>query len=91
MHVQIVSLSTGKSGPTFILALGMWAGAEMGGFKQLEDDLPADSLEQLGRNCHWQLELARKQSSLSNNSVCVASCAKHMFVLKPPKHATAQA
>ena len=64
MHVQIVSLSTGKSGPTFILALGMWAGAEMGGFKQLEDDLPADSLEQLGRNCHWQLELAQKQSSL---------------------------
>ena len=36
----------------------------MRGFRQLEDDLPADSLEQLGRTCHWQLELAQKQSYL---------------------------
>jgi len=47
-HVmKVVSLSTGKSGPEIILALGTWAGTEMGGFKQLENDLPADSLEQL--------------------------------------------
>jgi len=47
-HVmKVVSLSTGESGPEIILALGTWAGTEMGGFKQLENDLPADSLEQL--------------------------------------------
>ena len=46
-HVmKVVSLSTGKSGPEIILALGTWAGTDMGGFKQLEDDLPGDSLEQ---------------------------------------------
>ena len=45
--MKVVSLSTGESGPEIILALGTWAGTEMGGFKQLENDLPADRLEQL--------------------------------------------
>ena len=48
--MQVVSLSTSKSGPEIRLALGTWAGNEMGGFKQLDNDLPADSLEQLEKD-----------------------------------------
>ena len=44
--ITVVSLSTGKSGPEVILALGTWAGTDMGGFKQLENDFAVDSLEQ---------------------------------------------
>ena len=48
--MQVVSLSTSKSGPEIRLALGTWAGTEMGGFKQLDTDLPVDSLEQLEKD-----------------------------------------
>lgn len=44
--MKVVSLSIGKSGPEVILTLGTWAGADMGGFKQLENDFAVDSLEQ---------------------------------------------
>lgn len=46
-HVmKVVNLSTGESGPEIILALGTWAGTDMGGFKQFENDFAVDSLEQ---------------------------------------------
>ena len=48
--MQVVSISTSKSGPEIRLASGTWAGTEMGGFKQLDTDLPADSLEQLEKD-----------------------------------------
>ncbi len=45
-----VSLSTSKSSPEISLALGTLAGTEMGGFQQLDNDLRADSLEQLEKD-----------------------------------------
>ncbi len=47
-HVmKVVSLSSSKSGPEIIMALGMRAGTAIGGFKQLETDLAAGRVEQL--------------------------------------------
>ncbi|KAL3150070.1 hypothetical protein ABBQ38_013416 [Trebouxia sp. C0009 RCD-2024] len=38
-HVmKIISMTTGKSGPEIILALGTWAGTELGGLAQLQSD-----------------------------------------------------
>ena len=45
--MEVVSLSISKSGPEIRLALDTRAGTGMGGLKQLDNDLPADSLEQL--------------------------------------------
>ncbi|KAL3130609.1 hypothetical protein ABBQ38_008003 [Trebouxia sp. C0009 RCD-2024] len=38
-HVmKVISMTTGKSGPEIILALGTWAGTELGGLAQLQSD-----------------------------------------------------
>lgn len=59
-HVaKVVNLSTSKFGPKVLLALGTWAGTHIGGFKHLENDLPADSIRQLKED--FQL-VAQKQS-----------------------------
>ncbi|KAL3160825.1 hypothetical protein ABBQ38_009230 [Trebouxia sp. C0009 RCD-2024] len=36
--MKIISMTTGKSGPEIILALGTWAGTELGGLAQLQSD-----------------------------------------------------
>ncbi|KAL0030210.1 hypothetical protein WJX77_003014 [Trebouxia sp. C0004] len=45
-HVmKVISMTTGKTGPEIIKALGTWAGTALGGFEQLQSE--ADSMEQL--------------------------------------------
>ncbi|KAL3158253.1 hypothetical protein ABBQ38_010504 [Trebouxia sp. C0009 RCD-2024] len=36
--MKVISMTTGKSGPEIILALGTWAGTELGGLAQLQSD-----------------------------------------------------
>ena len=39
--IKAVNVSSSKSVPENMMALGMWAGSTLGGFKQLENDLAA--------------------------------------------------
>lgn len=43
--MKLVSMTTGKTGPEIIKALGTWAGTALGGSEQLQSE--ADSIEQL--------------------------------------------
>ncbi|KAL3131167.1 hypothetical protein ABBQ38_000471 [Trebouxia sp. C0009 RCD-2024] len=36
--MKVISMTTGKSGPEIIRALGTWAGTELGGLAQLQSD-----------------------------------------------------
>jgi hypothetical protein len=62
--IKAVNVSSSKSVPENMMALGMWAGSTLGGFKQLEDDLAVGRVEQLEATSCWQLQLAQEQSYL---------------------------
>lgn len=62
--IKAVNVSSSKSVPENMMALGMWAGSTLGGFKQLKDDLAVGRVEQLEATSCWQLQLAQEQSYL---------------------------
>ena len=49
--MKVISMTTGKTGPEIIKALGTWAATALGGFEQLQSE--ADSMEQLKEGFMW--------------------------------------
>ena len=46
--MKVISMTTGKSGPEIIMALGTWSGTEFGGLEQLQSS--DDAMTQLKGN-----------------------------------------
>ena len=57
--MKVIRMTTGKSGPEIIMALGTWAGTDLGGFEQLQSG--DESMAQLQDSIMLDTELEGAQ------------------------------